>query len=600
MCGISGAFSWAASAASPSKADVQRVRDQMWRRGQDGSGFWASASGRAMFGHRRLAIIDLDVRSRQPMSNGPLTLVFNGEIYNYRALRAELQLDGWTFSTEGDSEVILALFRRDGITAFDRLRGMFAIAIFDERDQSLTLARDPYGIKPLYVGTVPGQCWFASQVKALRTVPHLSSDPDPAGLTGFHLWGSVPEPFTLYRSIRSLPAGHWQRIDRHGATDPVQYASVAQALAEATVAREEQVGDVVVAAIRDSVAAHLIADVEAGVFLSGGIDSATILGAMTNLAGPGIKSITIGFEDYRGTQLDEVPVASETARQFGARHIIEWLTRADLDANLESVLSAMDQPSIDGVNSWFASRAAHRAGLKIALSGLGADELLAGYSNFDAVPALHRRARHLARLPFLAVVADWTLRHGLAGFDRKHHKASGVLRLGGTLSGAYFLRRALLVPSRLHGALDDEVARIGLEQLQPIRCVAATLKPEPATDTQRMIVLESCNYMKNQLLRDSDWASMAHTLEVRLPFVDWPTLQRIAPVSRWLGQRRGKRALGNVPAPHLNEELLNRPKSGFAMPLNTRVAASSALESSGSRAWAARVAAAFTPSTRVA
>lgn len=593
MCGIIGAFSWRANAAPPVREHVERARDLMWRRGQDGSGYWESDDRRAVFGHRRLAIIDLDDRSRQPLSRGPLTLVFNGEIYNYRILRMMLERGGARFETEGDSEVILALFERDGPAAFAQLRGMFAIALFDARDSTLTLARDPYGIKPLYVGKANGQCWFASQVKALRTVPVISSEPDPAGLTGFHLWGSVPEPFTLYRSIRALPGGHWQCIDAHGAHEPVNYASIPSLLANTAPGDPAETEHIITTAVRDSVAAHLVADVEVGLFLSAGIDSAALLGTMATLGQSRIKAITIGFTEYAGTELDEVPLAVRSAALYGAEHIVERLDRSDIEASLEAILETMDQPSIDGVNSWFASRAAHRAGLRVAMSGLGADELLAGYSTFDTVPALHRRVRRAAQLPFAAAIAEWGLRHGLRGFDSNHPKAAGVLRHGGTLPGAYLVSRALLIPSKLDAKLDREIIREGLARLQPVGRVATTMTPCPASGTAQMMALEAGNYLRNQLLRDADWSSMAHTLELRTPFVDWPTLEAIAPVASLLGQRRGKRALAGAPVPPLPDEIVKRRKSGFATPLNIRIRDNGTLDGSGSRDWADRVARAF-------
>ena len=593
MCGIIGAYSWRASAAPPRRQDVERARDQMWRRGQDGSGCWESDDRRAAFGHRRLAIIDLADRSRQPLSRGPLTLVFNGEIYNFRALRTMLEQDGARFATDGDSEVILALFERDGPAAFAQLRGMFAIALFDARDASLTLARDPYGIKPLYLAEADGQIWFASQVKALRTVPAISSEPDPAGLTGFHLWGSVPEPFTLYRSIRALPAGHWQRVDAGGPRPPVSFASLAQTLADAAPADAAATEHIITAAVRDSVAAHLVADVEVGLFLSAGIDSAALLGTIASLGQARIKAITIGFTEYAGTELDEVPLAACSAALYGAEHIVERLDRADIEASLDTILETMDQPSIDGVNSWFASRAAHRAGLKVAMSGLGADELLAGYSTFASVPALHRRARFAARLPFAAAIAEWGLRNGPRAFDARHPKAAGVLRHGGTLPGAYLVSRALLIPSKLDARLEPDTLREGLAQLRRVERVAASIDPLPASTTAQMMALEAGNYLRNQLLRDADWSSMAHTLELRTPFVDWPTLQAIAPVAAQLGQRRGKRALAGAPVPPLPAEIVERRKSGFATPLNMRVRGDGTLDGSGSRDWAERVARAF-------
>ena len=589
MCGIAGVYGWRASSRAPDRNALIQVRDQMASRGRDGVGLWTSADGRAMFGHRRLAIIDVDARSDQPLGRGPLTIVCNGEIYNYRALRDELVAQGVEFCTQGDTEVVLALFERDGPAAFARLRGMFALAIFDERDASLTIARDPYGIKPLYLAQAEGQLWFASQVKALRSVAAISSEPDPAGLTGFHLWGSIPEPFTLYRAIRALPAGHWQRATGTTIGEPVRFSSLAAILSDAPILPAEETEAQIAEAIRDSVAAHLVADVEVGLFLSAGIDSGALLGAMANAGGGKVRAITIGFEEFDGSQLDEVPIAARVAERYGAEHIVDRLSRADIENNLEHILKSMDQPSIDGVNSWFASRAAHRAGLKVAMSGLGADELLAGYSTFQTVPAMQRRVRWAAKLPGAAAVAEWALKNGLKRLNARQPKASGVLRHGGTLPGAYFVRRALLMPSGLSDVMNADVMRAGLAALQPVERVTETVEPLPPSTLAAMMALESGNYMKNQLLRDADWSSMAHTLELRVPFVDVPTLCKVARVAPWLGARRGKRALAGVPSPPLPDEIVNRPKSGFATPLNVAIGARGMVDGGGSREWARRV-----------
>lgn len=589
MCGIAGVYGWRASSRAPDRNALIQVRDEMASRGRDGVGLWTSADGRAMFGHRRLAIIDVDARSDQPLGRGPLTIVCNGEIYNYRALRDELVAQGVEFCTQGDTEVVLALFERDGPAAFARLRGMFALAIFDERDASLTIARDPYGIKPLYLAQAEGQLWFASQVKALRSVAAISSEPDPAGLTGFHLWGSIPEPFTLYRAIRALPAGHWQRATGTTIGEPVRFSSLAAILSDAPILPAEETDAQIAEAIRDSVAAHLVADVEVGLFLSAGIDSGALLGAMANAGGGKVRAITIGFEEFDGSQLDEVPIAARVAERYGAEHIVDRLSRADIENNLEHILKSMDQPSIDGVNSWFASRAAHRAGLKVAMSGLGADELLAGYSTFQTVPAMQRRVRWAAKLPGAAAVAEWALKNGLKRLNARQPKASGVLRHGGTLPGAYFVRRALLMPSGLSDVMNADVMRAGLAALQPVERVTETVEPLPPSTLAAMMALESGNYMKNQLLRDADWSSMAHTLELRVPFVDVPTLCKVASVAPWLGARRGKRALAGVPSPPLPDEIVNRPKSGFATPLNVAIGARGMVDGGGSRDWARRV-----------
>ena len=234
MCGINGIFAYHPAANVPDEMELLATRDAMRARGPDGSGLWWSSDRRCGLGHRRLSILDLSDRASQPMvsAGGKLVISFNGEIYNYSALRAELEAAGACFRTTSDTEALLHLYARHGAAMVHRLRGMFAFAIWDEIRRELFLARDPYGIKPLYTANDGWAFRFASQVKALLAGGRISRDAEPAGIAGFHLFGSVPEPFTLYRDIRALPAGHTQRVDAAGPREPVPFTKLAAILAE--------------------------------------------------------------------------------------------------------------------------------------------------------------------------------------------------------------------------------------------------------------------------------------------------------------------------------------------------------------------------------
>ena len=257
------------------------MRDHMTSRGPDGSGEWYSADGRIGFGHRRLSIIDLSPRGAQPMqtADGRLVITFNGEIYNYRALRKRLEAKGYIFRSNSDTEVLLHLYAELGHEMLRELRGMFAFGIWDCQEQQLLLARDPYGIKPLYYADDGSTLRFASQVKALMAGRGVSRDPDPAGWVGFYLFGSVPEPFTTYRDVRALPAGSFVRIDRYGLRAPVQHYSIARTYSQAqdlpiSAPTREEIKALVREALLDSVRHHLVADVPVGAFLSAGVDFA--------------------------------------------------------------------------------------------------------------------------------------------------------------------------------------------------------------------------------------------------------------------------------------------------------------------------------------
>ena len=596
MCGIAGYLAYRSGGRVAAERDLVAARDAMRLRGPDGSGLWWDKNDRVGLAHRRLAIIDLADRALQPMhlAEHGLTIVFNGEIYNYRDLRDDLILrHGFRPRTESDTEVILALFAYEGAPMLDRLRGMFAFAIWDEKDDRLFLARDPYGIKPLYYADRDGAFYFASQVKALRHFAALSKESDPAGIVGFQLLGSVPEPFTIYRDIGALPAGSYMWVDDRGASAPISYARIVEDLAHAQPDNKGDVAAVVAAAARDSVAAHLVADVEVGAFLSSGIDSGSLVGLMRDLGQNRIRAITLGFEELRGTAADEAPLARQIARQYGAEHYVRTITGQEFAAAAERILNDMDQPSVDGVNTWFVSMAAHECGLKVVLSGLGGDELLGGYSNFQTIPST-RRIGTVAGLPVARQFGKAMLRWFAPGLLRRNPKVLGFFDGDGSWEGAYLLRRAVMLPFELNRHLDAETVREGLERLQPLSLIRSAITPRPAGTMATVSALESSIYMRNQLLRDADWASMAHSLELRVPYVDRPTLRRIAPFVERLNSGAGKRALATAPAVDLPRECIGRARTGFNIPVATWTGlTANSGDRLSARHWSRRVADAF-------
>src|SRR5712692_1227746 len=439
MCGINGTFAYHPASSAPGEAELLATRDAMRLRGPDGSGAWWTKDRRCGLGHRRLAIIDLSGRASQPMTSedGCSVVVFNGEIYNYPELRVELEAEGARFRTTSDTEALLHLYARRGAEMVHRLRGMFAFAIWDEARRGLFLARDPYGIKPLYTANDGWTFRFASQVKALLAGGYVSRDPEPAGLVGFHLFGSVPEPFTLYRDVRALPAGHTQWVDAAGPREPKPFTNFAEVLSSgaSNPTPAAELPERVRAGVLDSVRAHLLADVEVGIFLSAGVDSGALLGLMRDVGQREIRAITLAFEEFRGTSEDEAPLSARVCEHYGARHIVKRLSKREFFEDLPAILEAMDQPSIDGVNTWFVAKAAKEAGLKVALSGLGGDELLGGYPSFLDLPRWRRRFGPLAAVPGLGRAARPLIRALAPGFARERPKAAGLLEYGRSWAG---------------------------------------------------------------------------------------------------------------------------------------------------------------------
>lgn len=586
MCGIAGIYSYQAEVQPSDHASLDSLCAAMHHRGPDADGRWNSADGRVRLGHRRLSILDLTSAGNQPMvdSGGGCVVVFNGEIYNFRELRRELERVGYRFRSDCDTEVLLFGYQHWGEALLERLRGMFAFALWDPGSCALWLARDPYGIKPLYWCDHSGRFSFASQVKPLRD--HIEADvrPDAAALVGFLMLGSVPEPRTFFRGIRSLPAGHTLWVTETGPGATREYASVSAIWRAAAEHPEPLTADALAervgVAVRNSVAAHQVADVPVGAFLSAGIDSGTLVGLMAEGRMSPLQTMTLGFTEFRGTRLDEVVHAERIATHYQTTHQTQWISDAEAAADLPRMLADMDQPSIDGFNTWLVSKHTAALGLKVVVSGVGGDELFGGYAHFNQLPVWRRRLESLGRMPGVLPLLGWGAgvahRFGLAPV-----KAQGLARLGPDLAGLYLVRRGLFMPWELPSLLDGDLLQEGLAELQPPLFLSRALGLWPREADYAMIAaLEASFYLKNQLLRDSDWASMAHSLELRTPLVDFHLLRELAPV---LAAPRpaglpGKRSLSMAPRPVLPADVIDRPKSGFALPMDRWLTSSSLLD----------------------
>lgn len=583
MCGLAAILSYRAPPVD--RGELIRIRDHMTSRGPDDAGLWLSEDSTVGLGHRRLAILDLTDAGHQPMStpDGKLRVVFNGEIYNYRELRKQLTDRGHCFRSDSDTEVLLYAYREYGQGMVEHLRGMFAFALWDQDRRGLFLARDHFGIKPLYYHD-DGQIFrAASQVKALVAGGVIETEVEAAGHVGFYLWGCVPEPFTLYRNLFALPAGHSVWVDECGPRAPQRFFDIAH---ELEVAAGKPVGaaatEVLGEALRDSVKHHLIADVPVGVFLSAGLDSATLtaLSAETltssafrgegGIGRPGggeevhaLQAITLGFSEYENTSADEVPIARKIAAHYGCTHHVGRITRGDFEESLGTILANMDQPSIDGVNTWFVAREAKRAGLKVALSGLGGDELLGGYPSFRQIPRLVPRLRGATFIPGLGKALRLISTPVLTRSTSP--KYAGLFEYGGTYGGAYLLRRGLFMPWELPQVLDPDLVREGWATLQPVvrlnEWTARVRSPHA-----KVAAMELASYMRNMLLRDADWAGMSHSLEIRVPLVDVALFRAVAP---YMVQDTplAKPDLASVPRRPLPQEVVNRPKTGFSIPV---------------------------------
>lgn len=492
---------------------------------------------------------------------------------------------GHVFTSHSDTEVLLALWQRYGPQALPRLRGMFAFALWDGQARRLVLARDALGIKPLYWAHSDGVVRFASQVRALAQAA-VDTRPEPAGHAGFLLWGSVPEPWTIYRGIQAVPAGHWITVDAQGISEPRSFASLAELLGGAPAAggsAQDALGTVA-RSLEQSVAAHLESDVPVGVFLSAGLDS-TMIAALAARHSGALVTTTLGFDRLRGTAADETPLAESVAHHLGTRHGTHWIGRDDFLGERERLLAAMDQPSIDGINTWFVARAAARQGLKVALSGLGGDELFASYPSFRDVPRIVARFGAASRVPGLGRALRWVSAPLMRRMARP--KYAGLIEYGGDEGGAYLLRRGLYMPWELPGLMDPDMAREGWTRLQTRGQLARTVAFD-APSRLHVSALEIGWYMRHRLLRDADWAGMAHSVEIRVPLVDATLVASVAPVLA-AHPHLTKPDVARAAAGDLPRAVFDRPKTGFSVPVHEWMTGSSVRGGAGMRHWAREV-----------
>jgi asparagine synthase (glutamine-hydrolysing) len=559
MCGIAGVVSF--SGAPPDASTAAALGAALAHRGPDGEGTFTSTG--VLLVHRRLAIIDPTAAAAQPMSavNGRYQLVFNGEVYNHRELRRELESRGVTFHTASDTEVLLQLLVHAGPGALSRVRGMFALALWDERERTLLVARDRFGIKPLYVACHGNQLAFASEVGALRRSGLVSRDVSPAGVLAYFSWASIPAPLTWLRDVTALEPGTWRRWDARGAVTHGTFADASTAYVDGEALPEGELRTRAAAALRDSIRAHLVADVPVGVFLSGGIDSGAIVSVAQEVADGALQSYTVVVDDASHS---EGALAARAAAAFGTSHHELRVTARSIASDLSAIVARLDQPTADAVNSYYVSRAVAATGVKAVLSGVGGDELFGGYPSFERMPAMVQMSELLG--PVMRATGPAAVLALPAWRAAKWQHFARDPRL----DAAYRTLRGFFMPAEwpsiLGPALADATGAVeALEAVEEMALAAAGPESPPASVAR----METRGFLRSQLLRDIDAMSMAHGLEVRVPFVDHELQAAIWPA---LGQHprllKGKRLLHESLARPLPSDIVNRPKQGFTLPFD--------------------------------
>lgn len=570
MCGIAGIASLSGPPARDLRERVETMCDAIRHRGPDDHGVELCAQGVVALGNQRLAIRDISPAGHMPMANaaGNVRITYNGEIYNAVDLRRELERDGITFRSTSDTEVILYGYEKWGEDVVSRIRGMFAFAIVDERTRTpkLFLARDPLGIKPLYYAATSDAFVFASECRAIVRSGLVSREVSPRALVTYLRLGSVPAPLTIYRDIDALTAGATLTVSLEAGAQPTEPRTYWTLPPMAERPRSQ---DDVRSMLVDSVKRHLVSDVPLGAFLSGGIDSGAIV-ALTREALPHstIRTCTLAFEGDQGDDVD-VALARVAAKAFSTEHVEVSINPAEVVRDLDAIVTALDQPSNDGVNTYLVSKAARSSGLTVALSGIGGDELFGGYSTFRRLGPAIRAASVASVLPGAAraaraATAAVAPNHGITRMldwtaDAGAEAAAQYLGLRGFFSESVI--ENLVAPEVLAGTAPQEL----LALVNDAAKVPAQTSAEGFDAASRF---ELTCYMRHQLLRDADVMSMAHSLEVRVPFVDREVVELV--LSLPLEMRAGdppKRLLRAL-VPRLPPEIRERSdKQGFTVPL---------------------------------
>jgi asparagine synthase (glutamine-hydrolysing) len=569
MCGIAGQFVYRNGAPGVQKEELLRIRDSMIARGPDGEGLWISQNKKIGLAHRRLSIIDLSPTGAQPMKtkSGLIHIVFNGEIYNYRDLRKWLEGKGYHFHSNSDTEVLLHLYEEKGQEMVHDLRGMYAFGLWDERKQGLFLCRDPFGIKPLYYSDDGASIRFASQVKALLAGGNINTSADPAGHVGFFLFGHLPDPHTLYKEIRALPAGSSIWIGKNSVGQPKSFFNIGEEFSKAkeksqSAIKPEEALVSLRSSLVDSVRHHMIADVPVGIFLSSGLDSSTLVALASEVVGDKLRTVTLKFNEFEGTGNDESPLAEVVAEHYKTKHHTRQISAKDFKSNLDNIINSMDQPTIDGINTFFVSKVTAESGLKVCLSGVGGDEIFGGYSTFNQIPRLVNFTRMIPGVKNFGEIFRGLSVSLIKKFTSP--KYAGIFEYGSSYGGAYLIGRGLFMPWELPEFLDGDLVRQGWRELQPVIRLEKTIE-NINSDHQKISALELSWYMRNQLLRDTDWASMAHSLEIRIPFIDIDVFRCLLSLSA-KNFYPTKINMAKTPSKAIPKELLTRPKTGFFIP----------------------------------
>jgi len=535
------------------QSEVKTMCDVMAHGGPDGEGFYIDIENGISFGHRRLSLIDLSPTGHQPMfyHENKLVITFNGEIYNFKELKAELLANGYQFQTNSDTEIILACYHAYGIAGFSKLNGMFAFALHDKDKQLTYLVRDEAGIKPLYYVADPDKLIFSSEIRALKSTAYDFIENTDWKIY-FLAFGHIPEPYTTLKEVKMLPKAHY--LQWNHARNLFEIKNFTAEINQIKITGKQDAVNHIQKTLRSATKRHLIADAPIGLFLSGGIDSSILcLLSQECLSQKSehtqLNTLSINFEEEK---FSEKPFQDLISSKIKGKHAEYKIDKETFNINFPKALHSMDQPSTDGVNSWFINFFAKKNNLKAVLSGIGADELFGGYPSFKRMNLVKK----LSKLP------GFVLRGGIK-FNQPFLKRSYYLSYKNTV-GKYLFLRGIFTPDEIAALLDCSITKVD----EVLMTAHIGNIPNDLNSEEQASWLEYNLYMQNQLLRDTDNMSMQHGVEVRVPFLDHEFLHAVQDIAPGIKFEKSPpkslliKAFINI----LPKEIWNRRKMGFTFP----------------------------------
>jgi len=564
MCGISGVFNYLDKSIN-SRDIINKIINIQQHRGPDGNGIWESNCRRVTLGHNRLSIIDLSEKANQPFISNDKNyiLTFNGEIYNFKEIKSELVQKKIKFKSNSDTEVVLEAYKYWKLEFLQKIRGMFSLAIWDNKKKKLILARDPFGIKPLYYSNLNGVFYFASQIKSLLSINDINSKKSNAGIVSYYLLGHIQDPFTLYNDIKSLEKGNCVVIDQFGYFNKFEFASIKNEIVNSKELKFKKKDDAIESLkeiLEETVYYHEIADVSVDYCLSSGIDSSTILASIKNKKNS--KAITIDLDDDIYFTNEKL-LAKKTAFMNHIPHNTVKININELEKIFEFFYKKMDSPTNDGLNNFLISYYAKKQNTKVMITGVGGDEFFFGYPSFSRIPLINNFAKLFPKNR----VFDFFFNSALSNYLEKkklNTKYSSIYSYGNNLNNAFLLQRSLFMPNEIKNLINEDEFKLGWQELNILENINQDTK-DIKNKNLSIMYLEIKYYLCSKLLRDIDWTSMSNSIEMRTPLVDWFFFKKLLPILK-SNVNLSKKSLLDTVKNKIPTDLYKRKKTGFGIP----------------------------------